>query len=372
MKYLHFCPNINILLFHLLTRALLTTVTFGTPIILLPLAITLKASAEITTCSLRQINEKCQITFRADAGSCSKQKGCNRDSGPIENAVPTGYAVVNWTQIDDSWNGGSFNVHNISRGQRTYWNQAYQSLSETFQQTKFKLDYLSREATEILDIKAKSEIQRKIDILSSDLNRIQNDWKMTSRVDTNIDAFRLQAKSWYECTMKDPLFGKCLDGRGNHGKGRVVVDLVYIGDEAQIMSSASSLRQQTSSLEAEMARLKTINPPPSPPPSPEILTRTQLRDHLINGLVNKGYTSEQVTPLCNCVAKDVFERYTSEQLIQLSQNQAQLQAVVTPIIQDCKAFYPIGSPNSPPSKPPPNTEGGCLIKIGNTCVIKLP
>lgn len=211
-----------------------------------------------SNCSSRQIGERCQIVFSADAGTCSKDTGCQRDTGFIDNAVPSGYAVIGWTKYDDSWNGGTFNVQNASRGQNSSWDQAYRSLSETFQETKFKIDYLSRESAQIGDLAAKSEVERKLNMLSSDLNRNLTMWNSVSNVNTNIDLFKLQAKSWYTCTRKT--WVGCIDGKGNHGKGHVVVNLVFIGDAQPLMTTSAMFKQQLNSLESEISTLKKYAP----------------------------------------------------------------------------------------------------------------
>lgn len=208
------------------------------------------------TCSTRQVGEHCTIIFSVDAGSCSKDTGCYRDTGFIENAVPSGYAVIGWTKYDDSWNDGTFNVQNASRGQNSSWNQAYQSLSQTFQETKFKLDYLSKEATQIGNLAARSEVEKKINILSSDFNRSQTKWSSMGQVNTNTDLFKLQAKSWYTCTRKTWI--GCMDGFGNHGKGHIVVNLVFIGEATPLIATSTNLKQNISSLESEIAKLKSL------------------------------------------------------------------------------------------------------------------
>ena len=168
--------------------------------------------------------------------------------------MPSGYAVVNWRSVDESWNGGNFNAQNASRGQNSQWRQSFLAFSQAFKDIKAKLDYLSQDVNQISDVNTKRDVQHKLDVLSSELKSNQSMWNSVSNADTNIDMFRLRAESWYTCTVKT-WFG-CVDGKGNQGKGRVVADLVFIGDAAQITSNALSLRKSASDLEAEIAQAK--------------------------------------------------------------------------------------------------------------------
>ena len=215
-----------------------------------------------SACSSRTIGERCQITaFSADAGSCSRDTGCSLDTGWLEFAVPTGYAVVNWRPKDQSWNGGTFQAQNASRGQRSSWNSAYQSFNRSMQEQKLKIEYLSKQVSAIADFSARNEAQRKLDAYSSELRQAESRWSSASSVDTNTDLFKLRAQSWYTCTRKAPFGGWCIDGKGNHGKGRIVVDLVYIGDPGALINKEQSIRQGLTNLQGEITRAQSITPP---------------------------------------------------------------------------------------------------------------
>ena len=207
------------------------------------------------SCSARQIGEKCtEDTPVVDAGSCSKAKGCNKITEWIAWAAPTGYAMTSFEAVNQSWNGGTFNVKKTSRGQSTKVRSEFDREIKRLDEMNTRIDALYKDAGEIANIGSKSETQAKLEAYSKELQENKDRYKSTYSAISNTDVVEMQAHSWYTCTTK--VFGSCADGKGNHGKGFVRAQLVFIGDEAQIRSMPDQMQAKLDSLDAEIKQAK--------------------------------------------------------------------------------------------------------------------
>ena len=193
-------------------------------------------SAAQVNCS-RVLNERCSQTYRVDAGNASHTSQGKKEA-ENEVTVPSGYVVVNFREINESsqTGGGTFNVSFAARGTISNVVRQYASESSRISDYKAKVDALYQGS--------QGSEKAKLDILRNQLNALSSAASTSSSVNTNTDVFTLRATSQYQCTKM--VFGECLDGRGGHGKGSLIVDLVFVGDNPSAM--LDSIGQQIAQL----------------------------------------------------------------------------------------------------------------------------
>ena len=198
------------------------------------------ASAAQFNCR-RVLNERCSQTFRVDAGKASHTSQGKKEE-INEVTVPSGFVVVNFREIDDSGNsgGGTFNVDYAARGAAYNTVRNYASESSRISNYKAKVDALYQGS--------QGSEKAKLDILRNQLNELSSASSAASSVETNTDIFTLRATSQYQCT--NMVFGECLDGKGGHGKGRIIVEVIYVGDPSTKLNS----------IETQLAQLETPQP----------------------------------------------------------------------------------------------------------------
>jgi hypothetical protein len=201
----------------------------------------LPALADDTNCSTRRIGERCWQKFRADAGK-SASTSDNKDTGKLTKQVPSGYVVIGYTEKNESSNGGSFTSESLAGGGKTSLLSESSSSYNRLNEIKNMLDQLVKFPNPKTG--QQQEIRAKIDQLSSELLSIQSSLRSAINANSNIDVFVLQAKSAYVCTKK--VAGNCLDGYGNHGKGYVQANLIYVGGSS---NEVSRISQQTLNLQ---------------------------------------------------------------------------------------------------------------------------
>ncbi len=182
-------------------------------------------SAAQVNCS-RVLDERCSQTYRVDAGNATHTSQGKKEA-ENEVTVPSGYVVVNFREINESsqTGGGTFNVSFAARGTISNVVRQYASESSRVSDYKAKVDALYQGS--------QGSEKAKLDILRNQLNALSSAASTSSSVNTNTDVFTLRATSQYQCTRM--VFGECVDGRGGHGKGSLIVDLVFVGDNPSAM-----------------------------------------------------------------------------------------------------------------------------------------
>ena len=178
-------------------------------------------SAAQVNCS-RVLNERCSQTYRVDAGNATHTSQGKKEA-ENEVTVPSGYVVVNFREINESsqTGGGTFNVSFAARGTISNVVRQYASESSRISDYKAKVDALYQGS--------QGSEKANLDILRNQLNALSSAASTSSSVNTNTDTFTLRATSQYQCTRM--VFGECVDGRGGHGKGSLIVDLPPINHE---------------------------------------------------------------------------------------------------------------------------------------------
>ncbi|MGI0480363.1 DUF1036 domain-containing protein [Geminocystis sp. CENA526] len=180
-----------------------------------------KVLSQEGNCSQRVIGERCHIIFRADSGHAGSTRD-PKDTGELERAVPSGYVVVNFQEVNESTRGGQFLVSNVSRGQRSNLKREFDSVSSRLSEFEGKINALYQDPQTVVPVRAKLEMYQR------ELQQLREASRYVSSTESNTDIFKLRARAEYTCTVR--AIGQCLDGYGNRGKGYVRVNLVYVGD----------------------------------------------------------------------------------------------------------------------------------------------
>ncbi len=196
------------------------------------------ASADTLSCGSRQLGERCSARYEADAGK-SGSTSDPKDTGVLTRQVPNGYAVLGYREQNLSSNGGTFTIQYLSSEGSTSLISQASSDFRRLEEIKNNLDILARVPSESGQ---SQEFRARVDQLTRDLYAVQSAISTVINANSNVDTFILQAKSKYVCTRK--ALGVCLDGYGNHGKGYVDVQLVYLGGSSDKVQRIAAQYEQ--------------------------------------------------------------------------------------------------------------------------------